>query len=190
MNTIAPHLVRRIISEPDGLIEFCRFLAITVDAFLKLSLRYTLPPLLADGESKALVAIAQAVFNDTRLSVLVFEQPARILSHVLMLQGIGQTTKTLKLISDTMKAELPDPQTFNLWTLIAGCMVNIIAELVTALGDEDPNTVEAVCGWYIRLSVHCLSKSSDRQSWVFRSSPPPWTTRTRCRMARGPTPLS
>ena len=67
---------------------------------------------------------------------------------------------------------------------------DIIAELVTALGDEDPNTVEAVCGWYIRLSVHCLSKSSDRQSWVFRSSPPSWTTRTRCRMARGPTPLS
>ncbi|KAI0720383.1 hypothetical protein C8T65DRAFT_736114 [Cerioporus squamosus] len=143
-NRIAPYLARRIISEPDGLQEFSRFLSMSDKAFLKHTLRLSLPSLFADCDTRVLTAVARRVYDDPRLHTLVFDEPARIVSHVLMLQGIGQTHRTLQFISDIMEAEMPtQKKAFKIWDLITGCMVNVIAELVATLGDQDPDVSEA-----------------------------------------------
>ncbi|RPD66901.1 hypothetical protein L226DRAFT_452477 [Lentinus tigrinus ALCF2SS1-7] len=152
LNRISPYLVRRFVSEHNGLVEFCRFISTDVESFLKLTLRYTLPILFADGDTKVLLALAQTLHHDSKLNVLVFEEPARILAHVFMLQGIGQTNKMLQFISHVMEAEIPDHQTFDTWPLITSCMVHLMAELVGSLGDQDPDVADAANEAIVKLS--------------------------------------
>ncbi|RDX53828.1 hypothetical protein OH76DRAFT_1342536 [Lentinus brumalis] len=149
---IAPYLVRRIISEPSGLDEFTRFVSMTLPAFLDSTLRHTLPCLFADCDTKVLTAVANHVLDDPKLHTLLFKEPARIVSHVLMLQGIGQTNKTFQFILDVMDAEMGQKQAFTIWNLITGCMINVIAELVAALGDTDPDVSEAATQGITKLA--------------------------------------
>lgn len=143
---IAPILVRRLTTELTGLNEFCSFISMAPPGFLKLTLKYTLPRLFAENDAKVLQAVADTVQekDDSKVGFLVLENSAYILAHVFMLQGVGQTNRSLQLILNLMREDVTNPDQLSLQSVVRSCLVTLLTELVAALGDEDPNTAEAV----------------------------------------------
>ncbi|KAI0751060.1 hypothetical protein C8Q80DRAFT_1099585 [Daedaleopsis nitida] len=145
LDRIAPILARRLITEPDGISEFCNFISMTPASFLKLTLRHTLPRLFADNDLKGLQAVSDTVQEKeaSKLGFLVLENSAYILSHVFMLQGVGQTNRALQLILTLMQGDVHNPAAVTIPSIIRSCLVNLLTELVAELGDEDADVTEA-----------------------------------------------
>ncbi|TBU47261.1 hypothetical protein BD309DRAFT_856414 [Dichomitus squalens] len=142
LDRIAPYLVRRMISEPDGIAEFCRLLSVTLEDFVNLTLKHSLPPLFADGQAKVLEAVA-AIVRKHNIALLVLDGAHWILSHSFMLTGIGQTNRGLQFILGVLRENAQDPTAIDIASVARSCLINLLGEIVVCLGDENPDTVEA-----------------------------------------------
>ncbi|KAI0832693.1 hypothetical protein BC628DRAFT_1309839 [Trametes gibbosa] len=141
LSRIAPYLVRRLKTNPGGIEEFCHFLSVSPHDFVNLTLKYTLPPLFANGDLKELDTVAAEM--GTNVARLVLDNTHPILAHAFMLQGVGQTNKTLQFILNVLKDAANQPESLNVATIVISCNVALLTELVECLGDEDPDVVDA-----------------------------------------------
>ncbi|KAI0650476.1 hypothetical protein C8Q79DRAFT_901502 [Trametes meyenii] len=140
MHRIAPYLIRRLRSHPQGVHEFSRFLSVTQQEFIKLTLQHTLPRLYADGDLRAIEAVASDI--GCHAAMLILDQAHHILAHAFMLQGIGHTNKTINLILHVLNSANPRSPV-GISTLLDTCNVLLLTEIVVCLGDEDADIVEA-----------------------------------------------
>ncbi|KAI9000757.1 hypothetical protein BD414DRAFT_405932 [Trametes punicea] len=141
MNRIAPYLVDRFRTHPEGVQEICRFLSVSQYDFINLTLKYTLPQLFAASDLKGLEAVSGEM--NSSIALLVLDHAHHILAHAFMLQGIGQTHKTLQFILSTLKAAAIDGAALQITTLVGSCIVMLLTEIVICLGDEDLDVVDA-----------------------------------------------
>ncbi|KAH9855081.1 hypothetical protein C2E23DRAFT_725567 [Lenzites betulinus] len=141
LSRIAPYLVRRLKTNPRGIQEFCHFLSVSPHDFVNLTLKYTLPPMFADGDRKGLDAVATEM--SANVAKLVLDNTHPILAHAFMLQGVGHTNKTLQFILNVLKEVANQPESLNVATIVVSCNVALLTELVEYLGDEDPDVVDA-----------------------------------------------
>ena len=142
MNRIAPYLVNQLRTHPDGVQECCRFLSVSQYDFINLTLKYTLPQLFAESDLKGLDAVAREM--NSSVALLFLDQAHYILAHAFMLQGPGQTNKTLQFILNLLKAAATDASSLQISTLVGSCIVLLLTEIVICLGDEDPDVVDTV----------------------------------------------
>ncbi|CDO73801.1 hypothetical protein BN946_scf185015.g130 [Trametes cinnabarina] len=159
MNRIAPYLVKRFKTHPDGVPEICRFLSVSQRDFINLTLKYTLPQLFADGDLKGLEAVGAEMGSSVAMLVLDYAQ--NILAHAYMLQGFGQTNKTIKFILDVLKAAASDGSSLQIITLINSCIILLLAEIVICLGDEDPDIVDAASQGLRKVAREATSPKSN-----------------------------
>ena len=143
-DTIAPYLVRRMISEPYGIAEFCDFVSMVVPDFIRMTFKHTLPRLFADGDLKLLEAVAASAPEPKTVALLTLDQAHHILSHTFMLQGIGQTARTLKFITAVLKSAGQDPAAITTASIVFSSLLPTLTEIVSYLGDDDPDVTEAV----------------------------------------------
>lgn len=143
-DVIAPYLVRRLHSEPYGIAEFCEFVSMGVSNFVVMTYKHSLPRLFADGDIKLLEAVANVNGDGQTVGLLVLDQAHYILSHAFMLQGIGQTHKTLTFITNVLKSQSQDPSALNTASIVFSSLLPTLTEIVAYLGDEDVDVMEAV----------------------------------------------
>ncbi|KAI0776189.1 hypothetical protein BD413DRAFT_469293 [Trametes elegans] len=141
LDRIAPFIVKRLKTHPHGVQEFCRFLSMSQRDFVELTLKHTLPRLFAESDLRGLEAVAAEA--GSTLAMLVLENAHYILAYVFMLQGIGQTNKTLQFILNVLRAAASDGSSLHMSTLIASCAMMLLTEIVICMGDEDPDVAEA-----------------------------------------------
>ncbi|KAI9068446.1 hypothetical protein FKP32DRAFT_1561636 [Trametes sanguinea] len=158
MDHIAPYLVKRFKTHPDGVQEICRFLSVSQHDFLNLTLKYTLPQLFADGDLKSLEAI-RAELNRV-FPMLVLDHVHHILAHAYMLQGFGQTNKTIKFLIDVLKAEAKSGTAIQITTLISSCIIMLLAEIIICLGDLDPDVADAARQGLRKVAREVMSSKS------------------------------
>ncbi|KAI0660728.1 hypothetical protein C8Q70DRAFT_912237 [Cubamyces menziesii] len=158
MNRIAPYLVNQLRTHPDGVQECCRFLSVSQYDFINLTLKYTLPQLFAESDLKGLDAVAREM--NSSVALLFLDQAHYILAHAFMLQGPGQTNKTLQFILNLLKAAATDASSLQISTLVGSCIVLLLTEIVICLGDEDPDVVDTAAKGLRKVArQHAPSKS-------------------------------
>ncbi|KAI0322491.1 hypothetical protein OF83DRAFT_1093546 [Amylostereum chailletii] len=140
MDKIAPFLISRYVTQPSLLDECCRFLCMPPLEFISVNLPSTLPHLFATSEIRVLERISEKL--DITISSLLINHEERILAHVLMLQGEGQTDEAVAFIENVLTSAAPSGK-IEIQSFVRSCMVHLLATLVVPLGDEDPNVVEA-----------------------------------------------
>ncbi|KAI0353102.1 hypothetical protein OH77DRAFT_1497585 [Trametes cingulata] len=159
LHRIAPYLVHRLKTHPDGVQEFCHFLSVAQRDFIQITLKHTLPQLFAESDLKGLEAVAAEM--NTNVAMLVLDYGHHILAHAFMLQGIGQTNKTLQFILNVLKAAATEGSTLQITSIIGSCTVLLLTEIVICLGDEDPDVVDAA-GQGLRKVARLLASSKSR----------------------------
>ncbi|KAI1796128.1 hypothetical protein LXA43DRAFT_880633 [Ganoderma leucocontextum] len=142
LDRIAPHLVGRLLSEPDCIAEFCRILSVTLEDFVNLTLKHSLPCLFADANKKVLEAVSTIV-GKHNIALLVLDGAHYILSYSLMLMGLGQTNKGLTFILNVLRDNAHDPTAITIASVARSCLIHLLTEIVVYLGDPDPDKVEA-----------------------------------------------
>lgn len=153
MDQVAPFLVSRICTHPSLLVESCRFLSVSPEDFISVTLNRTLPQLFASCETKVLDEIS----NETgkTLASLFINHSYAILAHVFCLQGPGQTHKVLLFILNILKEAAGDVA-IDMTSVVRSCIVPLLAELVIVLGDDDLDRAETV-GIPNRFFTHVLT---------------------------------
>ncbi|KAI0375920.1 hypothetical protein BV20DRAFT_933352 [Pilatotrama ljubarskyi] len=159
LHRIAPFLVHRLRTHPDGVQEFCHFLSVSQRDFINITLKHTLPQLFAESDLKGLEAVAAEM--NTNVAMLVLDHGHHILAHAFMLQGIGQTNKTLQFILNVLKAAATEGSTLQITNIIGSCTVLLLTEIVICLGDEDPDIADAA-GQGLRKLARLLAPSKSR----------------------------
>ena len=142
-DVIGPYLVRRLISEPNGLSEFCEFVSMGVSNFIDVTLRHSLPRLFADCDYRLLEAVAAASTRAKTVALLALDQAPYILSHAFMLQGVGETQRTLKFITRVIKNASQDSSVTTAGFVFTS-LLPTLSDIVTHLGDENIDVIEAV----------------------------------------------
>ncbi|KAJ3740901.1 hypothetical protein DFH05DRAFT_1404822 [Lentinula detonsa] len=142
MDKIAPFLVTRMCSQPTMISESCRLMCISVTDFLRTTLAKTLPTLFANREQAVLEAMDKEL-GQTPSSMFLHNSHG-ILAHVYRLdQGTQNAldfiTKMLSsaAVTPSGKRTIVDAQ-----SITKSCVVPLLAELVTALGDHSEQVAQ------------------------------------------------
>jgi serine/threonine-protein kinase ATR len=110
--------------------------------FISLTLTHTLPQLFAQCERKVLARISQEL--EKRPYTLFVDHSHEIFAYVYLLPTEQQIDQGLKFILETLVADAGDPAKLQLDSLLRSCIVNLLTELVSALGEESVQRREAV----------------------------------------------
>lgn len=141
---IAPYLIRRYMIDFNSVSEFSEFVSMSVPNFLQMTIKYWLPPLVADGDGRLITTIAERLPDPQPVSMLMLDQANHILPHAFMLQGIGQTHKTLTFVTNVLKTSVPDPSVLSTAQIVYSCLLPTLTEIVSYLGDNEADIMEAV----------------------------------------------
>jgi hypothetical protein len=114
---------------------------ISPEDFIATTLARTLPHLLAACDVKVIEAIGKAL--NSKPSTLLLNHFAEILSHLFLLRGAGETDKAiaclLKVLMDSANKKMIDAH-----SVVKSSIVQLIAQLVIVMGDENPDTAASV----------------------------------------------
>jgi len=138
---VVPFLAARLCTHPSFLTELCRFLSISPADFLTLTLSRTLPYLFANCDSKALGEIAKELSR--KPSSLFLKYSHDILAYVFLLSSDDQMKRAIAFILKVLR-EAADNGTIAIHSVVTSCVVPLLAELVVAMGDEDPEKAKKV----------------------------------------------
>lgn len=148
LDGIAPYLVSRLVTEPGCLAEFCSFLSRSQSDFINLTLKYSLPRLFAEENAKVLDIVSRTVRAETEkrknIGLLVLDQAHYILAYLFMLPGVSQTPKALRFVLKCLRESANDPDGVSIRAVVKSCLLFLLTEIVTYLGDEDPEVVDRV----------------------------------------------
>ncbi|KAH8096675.1 hypothetical protein BXZ70DRAFT_1032531, partial [Cristinia sonorae] len=138
MSQIAPKLVSRYTTQPTVLVEVCRFLAVQTSAFMNVTQSYTLPHLFADRDVRTLEAMGEELGTKPHSMFLTYAPV--ILAHAFLLPP-GQTNSVLTFIVGVLQ-EASGSSTIDMPSVVRSCVMNLLAELVIVMGQEDEGAVE------------------------------------------------
>ncbi|KAJ7055002.1 hypothetical protein C8F01DRAFT_1160647 [Mycena amicta] len=136
---IAPFLVLRLCSQQELLVEACRLLHTGPKDFIETTLSRTLPHVFAHCEVRVMEDIARILRN--KPSVFLLRHSAEILAHLFLLPGNGPTDKGLTCLLKVLR-DSANQTAIDLHIVVKSSIVQLIAQLVVALGDEDPRKAE------------------------------------------------
>ncbi|CAK5275112.1 unnamed protein product [Mycena citricolor] len=136
---LAPLLVSRIGTQPQLLYEASRLMQHNPEAFLSLTLPKTLPTLFGQCEVKVIQLIAKSVRS--KPSSLFLNHAAEILAHIFMLRGVDQTHKAIDSLLNILM-ESTNLGEIDAQSVVKSSIVQLIAELVTNMGDENADTAQ------------------------------------------------
>ncbi|OCH94317.1 hypothetical protein OBBRIDRAFT_823598 [Obba rivulosa] len=159
MDQIAPFVVTRLNAQPTLLLEFCRFLSVSPLDFVSITLNQTLPQVFARCDSRILQAISHE--TEEKPSSLFLKHAPEILAYAFRLQAPGQTHKVLTFIVGVLQEAAGDGN-IDVATVVGSCIVPLLAELVVALGNDNPEEVETAMQALIKVERMVSSKSNQR----------------------------
>lgn len=135
MNQIADFTMSRVTSDPALLGELCRFILMGVPDFIRHMLSQTLPKFIIQKNRHVLDYIENALGE--RISTLVLGLAAEVLARIFLLRDPAAIDEALAFTLDLLN-ENTGQQRVTLESLILSCDVPLLAELVIAFHDEDP----------------------------------------------------
>ncbi|KIK53267.1 hypothetical protein GYMLUDRAFT_77511 [Collybiopsis luxurians FD-317 M1] len=139
MDKIAPFLVSRMCSQPMILAETCRLMGIGVSDFLRTTMAKTLPALFANREQAVLEAFGKQVAQ--KPATLFLHNAHEILAHVFRLDRRG-THNAIEFITNFLSASSGGKSSVDVQSLVKSCVIPLLAELVTSLGDRNTQVVQ------------------------------------------------
>ncbi|KAJ6515319.1 hypothetical protein C8R45DRAFT_1139488, partial [Mycena sanguinolenta] len=137
---IAPFLVLRMCTQPELLVESCRIMHVSPEDFVSTTLPRTLPHLFAACEVRVIEAIGKAL--NSKPSTLLLNHSADILAHLFLLRGPGQTNKAMACLLNVLM-DSANRKSIDTLSVVKSSIVQLIAQLVIVMGDEDPNTANS-----------------------------------------------
>lgn len=149
MSQIAPKLVSRLGTQPTVLAEVCKFLSVSQGAFISVTLNHTLPHLFADRDHRTLEAIGNELRE--KPSLLFINYAPTILAHAFLLPP-GQTNAVLSFVVHVLR-ETSGASSIDIPSVVRSCIMNLLAELVIVMGQEDDYAVARVCGPFLSLKA-------------------------------------
>ncbi len=141
MDRIAPFLITRMRKQPSALHEVARFLSVRLSDFLNVTLVHTLPQIFFNQDRPTLEAISAATQKKNHSLFLTHE--SKILARAFMASKPGQTRNILNFITSVLNEAAGNGQ-IDIDSLIGSSIVNLIAELVLYMGDEDSAVADQV----------------------------------------------
>lgn len=140
---VAPFLLTHSCDQPSLLAAACKFMSVRPHDFIARNLNRTLPVLFAETHGKVLEVIAQE--TGQKVSTLFLNNSHEILAFVLRIQAPVQSNKALQFIINILREAAGDNRgSIDMPTIIRSCILQLLAELVVGLGDENPDEVGAV----------------------------------------------
>ncbi|KZT71549.1 hypothetical protein DAEQUDRAFT_111495 [Daedalea quercina L-15889] len=164
MTQVAPFLLSKLVMQPTLLLESCRFLSVKPESFISATLRFTLPQLFGTCNVKALETIARE--TKERISQLFLQYSHQILAFAFRLQGPGASNKVLNFIINLLKESSQSDLELDLSSLVGSCKIPLLAELITVLGDEDPDQAD-----YAKQALKKVERALRPQTSSARSTP-------------------
>lgn len=141
MEHISTYIVSVMPQRPNALVETCRFLSLSPNDFLSITLPHTLPQLFASCNSASLDCLhqelGQSAFN------LFLHASADILAHVFLLKNADETDKALAFIIRSF-SDAANNATIGLPNLVKTCTIPLLGKLVITMGDENIVVAEDV----------------------------------------------
>ncbi|KAJ6486408.1 hypothetical protein C8R47DRAFT_1216527 [Mycena vitilis] len=134
---LAPFVVLKMCTQPELLVETCRAMHVSTDDFISTTLPRTLPKVFAGCEVRVIDAIGKAL--NSKPSTLLLPLCADILSEIFLLRGPGQTNKAMSCLLDVLM-DSANQQGIDTHSVVKSSIVQLIAQLVIVMGDEDPDT--------------------------------------------------
>lgn len=162
MDRIAPYLVARICKQPLALTEGCRFLSITQHDFINVTLSYTLPQIFATRDKQCLEAISLATQKKSHALFIAHE--SKILARAFMAPKPGQTSAILNFITSVL-TDAAGGGTIDIDSVLRSCLVNLLAELVVHMGNDDVSVISEVSSQY-ESSIELLKFATCRLSML------------------------
>ncbi|KAI0092138.1 hypothetical protein BDY19DRAFT_928481 [Irpex rosettiformis] len=142
MDRLAPFLVTQIRKQPTVLHELSQFLNVRLQDFYNVTLVHTLPQIFANQDRQTLEAISTV--TQKKCHALFLSHESKILARAFMASKPGQTRAILNFITSVLN-EAAGSGSIDIDSLIGSSIVNLIAELVLYMGDEEPGVIgEAV----------------------------------------------
>lgn len=141
MDQIAPFIIMHLNGQPTLLLEFCRFLSVAPLDFVSITLNRTLPQVFASCDPRILQAISRE--TEEKPASLFLKHAPEILAYAFRQQAPGQTHKVLTFIMSVLQEAAGDAN-IDVATVVGSCIVPLLAELVVALGNDDPEDNEMV----------------------------------------------
>lgn len=135
MGQIIDFTMTRVASDPALLDELCRFLAVKKGDFIKRTLSEILPKFIIQKDRPVLDYIESTLGECT--STLAFRLAAELLARIFLLRDSAAIDEALTFTLDLLN-ENTGRERVTLESLILSCDVPLLAELVIALHDEDP----------------------------------------------------
>ncbi|KAJ7639483.1 hypothetical protein FB45DRAFT_977215 [Roridomyces roridus] len=132
---IAPFLILRMCTQPHLLREACRLMYVNPEDFISTTLSRTLPHVFGACEVKVIETIGNVL--TAKPSALLLNHSADILSHIFLLRGAGETDRALQCLLDVL-ADSTNQKRIDIQTVVKSATVQLIAQLVIVMGDEDP----------------------------------------------------
>ena len=143
-------------AQTNTLLETCRFLSLSPNDFLTLTLPYTMPQLFASRNSPAIEAISNQL--DKTAPALFFETSADVLAHIFLLED-DETELSLAFTVDVL-SQNPKNRKISLTSIIKSWIIPLLGKLVLALGDPDRPKARNVSAYIAydcpRAQYHCL----------------------------------
>lgn len=132
MQRLSSYVVSVMPTQPNVLVETCRFLSLSPNDFLSVTLPYTLPQLFATCNLPAIEAISNELVKTP--ANLLFETSADVLAHVFLLKDDKETEKALAFMVEVLSRG-SNKKKISLANVIKGWIIPLLAKLVIALGD-------------------------------------------------------
>jgi serine/threonine-protein kinase ATR len=141
MDQIADYTMSRVNSEPALLVELCRFISLGVQEFILRTLPGTLPKFIIQRDRPVLDYIASTLGK--HIGALVVDQSAELLARIFLLKDGNAIDKALAFTLDLLN-ENTGQERVTLERFIFSCHVLLLAELVIAMHNRDPNVQSLV----------------------------------------------
>ncbi|KAK1226693.1 hypothetical protein PQX77_010337 [Marasmius sp. AFHP31] len=138
MDRLAPYLVAKICSDRTLLGEACKLLGMGQSDFVAVTLPRTLPVIVASCDQKVLSAVAKEIGN--KPSAILMKHSHEVLAYVYLLPTPGQTDEALRFVIETLGAST-DSDSVNTQSVVKSCIVPLLAEIVTRLGNSNAEKV-------------------------------------------------
>lgn len=161
-------------SQPNALLETCRFLSLSPRDFLSVTLPSTLPQLFGTRNIVALSSLQREL--DRPLSSLFLNNSAEILAHVFLLNNTRATDEALKFILRTL-SEAANNASITVANVVKSCIMPLLGNLIVSMGDPESNRSEAVsalsvCSTHVLTSILLQAKQAIRKVAICLNEPP------------------
>ncbi|KAH8118429.1 hypothetical protein DFH11DRAFT_1686601 [Phellopilus nigrolimitatus] len=139
MEQISTYVVSVMPRQPNALLETCRFLSLSPNDFLSVTLPHTLPQLFATCNSSSLESIHKELGKS--VSSLFLNASADVLAHVFLLKRVEETDQALMFILQTL-SEAANNTKIGLSNIVKSCIIPLLGKLVITMGDENREVAE------------------------------------------------